>query len=227
MKKRKRARNEGWTGRVRSVDVGERLRLVPYWEQSLAASDRINVIIDPGPSFGSGDHPSTLMALELLERAVKKLSGRIPSPSLVDAGTGTGVLSIAGKALGCGFTVGFDIDAAAVYAARRNLGLNGMARDGRAPHHSVDLLVGGANSIKGSFDIVAANLAAPTLIRLSRSLSELVGTFLILSGIAKVMEDAVVTAYQAAHLNLVAQEEKDGWSAALFRRGEVTHKAWP
>lgn len=206
-------------GRVRSIDVGERLRLVPYWEQGFAASDRINVIIDPGPSFGSGDHPSTIMALELLERAVKKLSDQIASPTLVDAGTGTGVLSIAGKALGCGFTVGFDIDSAAVFAACRNLRLNGMARDDRTPHQSVDLFVGGAESLNGSFDIVAANLAAPTLIRLRHSLSELVGTFLILSGIAEVMEDAVVAAYRSANLCLVSQEQQDGWSAALFRRG--------
>jgi ribosomal protein L11 methyltransferase len=159
------------------------------------------------------------MALELLEAAVKKLGGQIPSPTLVDAGTGTGVLSIAGKALGCGFTVGFDIDSAAVFTARRNLRLNGMAHDEGTPDRSVDLFVGGADSIKGLFDIVAANLAAPTLIKLRHGLSELVGTFLILSGIAEVMEDAVVTAYRSANLHLVNQDKKDGWSAALFRRG--------
>jgi ribosomal protein L11 methylase PrmA len=114
--------------------------------------------------------------------------------------------------------VRFDIDPAAVFTARRNLVLNGMDCRDEDPRGSVDLFVGGADSIKGLFDIVAANLAAPTLMRLRLHLLEMAGTFLILSGIADAMEDAVVTAYRSANLHLVKQEKKDGWGAALFRR---------
>jgi ribosomal protein L11 methylase PrmA len=49
-------------GRVRSVDVGAKLRLVPYWEKKTTTLNRIELIIDPGPSFGAGDHPTTVMA---------------------------------------------------------------------------------------------------------------------------------------------------------------------
>jgi ribosomal protein L11 methylase PrmA len=80
--------------------------------------------------------------------------------------------------------------------------------------------VGGADCIKGSFDIVAANLAAPTLLRLRPRLLELTGTFLILSGIADAMEDAVAAAYGSGDLCLFKQEKRGGWGAALFRRGE-------
>ena len=111
-------------GRVRSVDVGGSLRLVPYWERGLTKSDRIELIIDPGPSFGAGDHPTTLMALELLEVAISMAEEIGPPPTMLDVGTGTGVLAIAGKMLGTGFTVGLDVDPAAVFIARRNVALN-------------------------------------------------------------------------------------------------------
>jgi ribosomal protein L11 methylase PrmA len=98
----------------------------------LAVSDRIPLIIDPGPSFGAGDHPTTIMALELLEEAISEESQTGSSPTLLDVGTGTGVLAIAGKSLGTGFTVGLDIDSASVFTARRNVDLNGLALSGRS-----------------------------------------------------------------------------------------------
>jgi len=205
-------------GKVRSVDVGKRLRLVPYWERAFVDFARTNVIIDPGPSFGAGDHPSTVMALELLESAVEVLKRARPSPTMLDAGTGTGVLGIAAKALGSGFTVGFDTDSAAVFSARRNLQLNGMAAVGGTVASSMELFVGGADSVKGVFDIVAANLAAPTLVKLSVELKKLVGSHLILSGIADPMEEAVVGAYSSVDLDLVERMEHSGWHALLIAR---------
>ncbi len=104
------------------MDVGDSLRLVPYWERRAHESERIQIIIDPGPAFGGGDHPTTLMALELLEAAARSFDHC--KPSMLDVGTGTGVLAIAAEALGSGFTVGLDIDAAAIFTAKRNVGLN-------------------------------------------------------------------------------------------------------
>ncbi|HMK37197.1 MAG TPA: 50S ribosomal protein L11 methyltransferase [Desulfomonilaceae bacterium] len=122
MKKRSSNTHNWWMGKVRSVDAGKKLRLVPYWERGLSPSDRIHIIIDPGPAFGVGDHPTTLMALELLEHAVAETNR--PEPTMLDVGTGTGVLAIAAKALGTGLTVGLDTDPAAVFTAKRNVGLN-------------------------------------------------------------------------------------------------------
>ncbi len=142
--------------------MGERLRLVPIWERGIQKTDRTEIVIDPGPAFGVGDHPTTIMALEFLEREMKKFREEGVRPLMLDVGTGTGVLAIAGMALGSGFTVGLDIDASAVFTARRNLQIN-------APLLSLDtasaeFFVGGVQSVGAVFQIVAANLAAPDVI---------------------------------------------------------------
>ena len=205
-------------GKVRAVDVGQRLRLVPYWERRAAPSDRIDLIIDPGPAFGAGDHPTTIMALELLEAATNLFATKIDCPSLLDVGTGTGVLAIAGKALGSGFTVAFDPDPTAVFSARRNCQLNGLWGAAVELNNGIRLLVGGIESIKGTFDIVAANLIAPLLLKLSGQITDRVGRLLVLSGIADPMANRVTAAFQSAGLNIVERLHKDGWNSALFSR---------
>jgi ribosomal protein L11 methyltransferase len=218
LRKRNRDTTKWWMGRVRSVDVGEKLRLVPFWEQGLTRSDRIELIIDPGTSFGAGDHPTTIMALELLEKAVTTRVEAGQSPSMLDVGTGTGVLAIAGKTLGTGFTVGLDIDPAAVYSARRNLALNGLESPCVAYDRPVAVLVGGAECVTGRFPIVTVNLVAPVLLRLCEDLISRVGETLILSGIADPLASKVIDAYRAGALAVVAHKSRDGWNAVQLER---------
>jgi ribosomal protein L11 methyltransferase len=213
--RKKRNRGVGWTGQVRSVDVGEKLRLVPYWERGAYESERIQIIIDPGPAFGAGDHPTTLIALELLEAAMIPFAHR--APTMLDVGTGTGVLAIAAKALGSGFTLGLDIDGAAVFTARRNVGLNRLSENNDL-EDSVALILGGAECIKEQFDIVAANVAAPLLLRLRSTLADTTGTYLVLSGIGDELIEAVLAAYDSGDLELTRKVERDGWNAVLLRR---------
>ncbi len=209
-------------GKVRSTDVGERLRLAPYWERALVASDRTNLIIDPGPSFGAGDHPSTVMALELLESAMKPPKSGVGAPSMLDVGTGTGVLAIAAALLGAVRVLAVDIDSSAVFTARRNLDLNGIPSRKAGGISAVTLAVGGAECACGPFDLVAANLAAPTLLRLSDILPDLTGLYLVLSGIADAMKEPVLNAYTCRDLRLLASRERSGWNAALLGRRSVT-----
>ena len=128
-------------------------------------------------------------------------------------------LAIAGKALGAGFTVGLDIDPAAVFIARRNVALNSGGIPAAAePNPSFQMVVGGLESIKGVFDIVAANLAAPTLLNFRDSLIAATGSFLILSGIADAMAEEVVRSYGSAGCFLVMRWRREEWNAALFQR---------
>jgi ribosomal protein L11 methyltransferase len=219
LRTRNKNKSRWWTGDIRSRDVGKRLRIVPYWERSFVDASRINIIIDPGPSFGAGDHPSTLMALELLEDALEEVRMEECSPSVLDAGTGTGVLAIAAMALGARFAVGFDIDAAAVFSAKRNVVLNAGSGAETNPHRQVDLFVGTAESLRGEFHIVLANLAAPTLIRISEILSGFCGTFLILSGIADAMKEDVLQTYQSLEFGAVRRLNRGGWNALVLKRG--------
>jgi ribosomal protein L11 methyltransferase len=205
---------------VRSVDVGARLRLVPYWERGITKTDRIELIIDPGPSFGAGDHPTTLMALEMLEVAMGMAQQTGQAPTMLDVGTGTGVLAIAGKALGVGFTVGLDVDPAAVYIARRNVALNMGGSPAPADAGlAVQMIVGRIESVKGVFDIVAANLAAPTLLDLRDSLVAAAGSFLILSGIADAMAEEVFRSYGSTGCCTIMRRRLEEWNAALLQKG--------
>lgn len=218
MRKRPKKRSAWWTGNVRSVDVTESLRLVPYWEAFQAEPDRVNVIIDPGPAFGAGDHPSTVMALELLEIAMGELNEQgMNRPTVLDVGTGTGVLGIAAKKLGSGFTVGFDIDSAAICTARRNLELNGLSCTDPHGHAGMELFVGELGCIHRCFDLVAANLAAPVLKRLAGTLAPVVGSMLVLSGIADAMIALVQQAYLSRGFLLGRHLSLDGWNALLLR----------
>jgi ribosomal protein L11 methyltransferase len=198
-------------------DVGDRLRLIPFQARGLSRSDRLELIIDPGPAFGIGDHPTTVMALTLLEVAVARLLRQQGPPTLLDVGTGTGVLAIAGKALGAGFTVALDTDFTAVATAKRNACLNRFGQEA-VDGSSVQLLVGGVDAVVGEFDLVVANLVAPVLLRLRERLESRVGKLLILSGIAEPMMDEVVGTYGSGTLNLVTSKQEAGWNAVLFAR---------
>ncbi len=216
--------------------------MVPYWESAYAPTDRINLIVDPGPAFGAGDHPTTLMALDLVERAMEfartgAAPGELPNgqnvgryaatstdapcsgPSMLDVGTGTGVLAIAAKRLGAGLTVALDMDSASVFTALRNLKLNSLDAGATASTRGVCLVIGQVESVKGTFDLVAANLAAPTLLRIADDLVARTGSFLILSGIAEAMRDEVFDCYSGKGLRLGKAIEQGGWHGALWNKG--------
>ena len=199
-------------------DVGDRLRLIPFRARGLSRSDRLELIIDSGPAFGIGDHPTTVVALALLEVAVARLLSQQGPPMLLDVGTGTGVLAIAGKALGAGFTVALDTDFTAVACAKRNVCLNPFGEE-TVERSRAHLFIGGVDAVVGEFDLVVANLVAPELLRLHEHLASRVGKLLILSGIADPMMDDVVGTYGSDRLRVVTSKRESGWNAVLFERG--------
>jgi ribosomal protein L11 methyltransferase len=210
-----------WTGNVRTREVGQSLRLVPLWERGMSQSDRRDILIDPGPSFGAGDHPTTIMALEFLEEVMVDASRSRPFPSFLDVGTGVGVLAIAARLLGAGFTVGLDIDAAAVCCARRNAQLNAVTGpDHVEADHPLCWVESGPEAVNHRFDVVAANLAAPVLVRLHDHIASQAESWLVLSGIADAMEQEVVRVYGTDGLELQSTKSREGWNAAVFRRTE-------
>ncbi|MEW6136958.1 MAG: 50S ribosomal protein L11 methyltransferase [Thermodesulfobacteriota bacterium] len=213
---RTKRRNSGFSEPL-FFDVGDGLRLIPFRARGLSRSDRLEIVIDPGASFGVGDHPTTTMALELIEAVMPLLRASRHLPSLLDIGTGTGVLAVAGKLLGAGFTVAVDTDPVAVASAKRNFILNGLDC-GSGQESGVDLVVGGAESIGGAFDLVVANLVAPVLIRIHEQLTSRTGAWLILSGIADVMADAVAARYDTGRVRLVSRKQRDGWNGMLYER---------
>lgn len=177
------------------IRISSRLWIVPSWHAP-PDPEAIALVLDPGMAFGTGSHPTTRLCLEWLERAVT------PGVSVLDYGCGSGILAIAAARFGAAEVLGVDIDAQAVAVARDNAERNGV----RA--HFAD----SANTLRGQFDIVVANILSNPLKALAPALCAHVraGGRLALSGILAEQAEALVAAY-APWLPLTAAAEREGW----------------
>ena len=116
---------DGWRPFARAVRAGAHLVVQPPWAPRLTARHGdVVLLIDPGRAFGSGSHPSTLLALAALEPLVG------PGSTVLDVGCGSGVLAVAAARLGAGRVVAIDIDPAAHAATLDNAARNGVAGRG-------------------------------------------------------------------------------------------------
>ncbi|MGD9818470.1 MAG: 50S ribosomal protein L11 methyltransferase [Desulfomonilaceae bacterium] len=213
----KNSQSKWWTGGFESVDVGASLRVIPFWETNSIVHDRIPIRIDPGPAFGLGDHPTTIMALELLEVSLKNLKNHHNSLSVLDVGCGVGVLAIASLLLGATNAVAIDIDPVAVNIAKRNWLTNKVMTDLK-DQDAIALCVGGIESIRGKFDLVIANLVAPLLLRISKNLSENTRNLLLLSGIYETMAKDVEDVFTEEGFLCLDSRSKGEWRSFMFKK---------
>ncbi len=139
--------SEEWRRGLRACEISPRLRVRPSFVDAEPKPGQFDLVIDPGQAFGTGTHPSTFLALELLDRVTRS---RAPA-SLLDVGTGTGVLALAGLVFGIECAVGVDIDPLAVQISRENAALNGLDAN-------LLVLTGGPDATDEGFDLVVANL---------------------------------------------------------------------
>jgi ribosomal protein L11 methyltransferase len=112
---------EGWRFAFPPIEVGERLLLTPPWSSAESGHGRVQVVLQPGMAFGTGQHPSTLLVLEGLDRILRPGSGPV-----LDIGCGSGVLAIAAVLLGAEQALAIDYDEDAVASARANVERNGV-----------------------------------------------------------------------------------------------------
>ena len=138
-------------GHFTTLRVGKRMVVCPAWETYQAAPGEVILLLDPGASFGTGHHPTTRLSLELLEQRVR------PGCSVLDVGTGSGILALAAAKLGAASVLGVDTDPLAVRMARRNVRMNGVQKAVRLQRGSLPL-PGNAR-----FDVAVANITAAVL----------------------------------------------------------------
>ena len=153
---------ETWKKHLKPIEVSERLVVRPSFAPVELSPGQAELIIDPGQAFGTGAHHSTRLALECLDRRLS----RVPASTVLDVGTGSGVLALAALCLGASSATGFDLDPlaepAAVDAAQRN----GLAQ-------SFDCTTGGIENIAdGFFDVVVANLLLRELLPIVESVAQ-------------------------------------------------------
>lgn len=195
-----------WTAAARDrfvpIPVGRRLVVLPEWSPPESAGDRIAVRIRPGTGFGTGDHPTTAMCLEALERA---LDARAAPCAVLDVGTGSGILALAAARLGAGPVVALDTDPDAIANARANRALNALP--------GVGLVGGGIEALRGTFDVVLANLLANLIVDLVPDFRAVLapGGRLVLAGLLTDQGDRVEAALVANGLAAVGYEARAGW----------------
>jgi ribosomal protein L11 methyltransferase len=199
---------EGWKKDFRPLDVG-RVRVRPSWISDPPPPGSVEVVLDPGMAFGTGGHPTTSLCLA----ALSDLLAARPGASVLDVGTGSGILAIAARKLGAGRVAATDDDPKAVEVARENAAANGVA---------LELALAPAGRIAGTFDLVVANILANTLVALAPEIAGMLapGGVVLLSGILTAQEGEVRRAYVARGLApLEGGDRRDGeWSLLALER---------
>ncbi len=184
--------------------IGKRLLLHPSWEKVESQPDEVVLSIDPENAFGSGDHETTRLVLQILD---ERVAG---GERVLDVGCGSGVLSIAALRLGAASAVAIDIEEDAVVVARRNASLNAVASQTEASTRPLA-------EITGLYEIVLANIETRVLVQMPEQLEARLapGGILVLSGILRVERDELLAAYASMHLESVIEEGE--WCACVLR----------
>ena len=198
-----------WKKHFRPLHIGQRIVICPEWIAYRPKPEEVVVSLDSNMAFGTGEHETTSMCLELLQKYLH------PGDTVVDVGCGRGILGIAAVKLGARFAYLTDIDYVAVRSAEHNASLNGVAEQVKVALS--DLLEGA--DICG--EIMTANITADILCRLADSISKNLkeGGTLILSGIIEPKLAQVIAAYEAQGLTLLEQRRQGEWFALAFRKG--------
>lgn len=197
-----------WKKYYHPVKVSDRFTIVPTWEEYTPEEDELIIELDPGMAFGTGTHPTTAMCIQALEKTVKK------GDTIIDVGTGSGVLSIAAALLGAKEVKALDLDEVAVEAARQNISLNHV--DETVTVEQNDLL----NGITEQADAVVANILAEVIISFADDAARAVkkGGFFITSGIIEQKFDDVKVALQKAGFTIEETIKMKDWVTFIARR---------
>ncbi len=199
---------ETWKEHFHPIRIGERFVIKPSWEAYEAEpGDRV-IELDPGMAFGTGYHPTTQLVLKLMEKRVK------PGMTMVDFGTGSGILAIAAARMKASVVVAFDMDEVAVQAARENVVTNDVQEIVEVHRAENPKFVG------MQVDLVTANIIADVIMAHAESLANAlrVGGTLIASGIIKERQLEVEQSLRNVNFDIVETPTDGEWVAILAKR---------
>ncbi len=210
---------ESWKRHFKPIEIGGALLVKPSWSKLRGRKNQAVVVLDPGLSFGTGQHPTTEFCLHQIcsvGAARQQSSRRIEATkSFLDIGTGSGILAISAAKLGYKLVRAFDFDPEAVRVAQANARANNV-------HNKVQIKRGDVAKLpekpKEQFDLVCANLISNLLMaersKIAAQLKS--GGTLVLAGILKAEFMEVQRGFESLGLKLVSARSKREWRSGSF-----------
>jgi len=184
------------------------LVIKPSWESYESRPNEQVIEMDPGMAFGTGQHASTRLALALIHDCFQK---NLPK-KVLDVGTGTGILAMAAVLFGAERVVAIDNDLEAVRVAAENIENNNL-------QHKINTSATELADIKGSFDLICANIVHDVLVDMAPTIARLLspGGRLVLAGILRGSQvESIIEMYRQLNINLLTTAYEDEWASLLL-----------
>ncbi len=204
--------DENWAVAYRSyfqpVEVAPFFRIMAPWHERTALDDRLNIIINPGQGFGTGTHETTQLCLERLPELIT------PQTCMLDAGSGSGILSIAAALLGAAHVDAVEIDPAANVNARENIELN-------AVQDRIEIIEGSPKQMAGQqYDLVVCNMLLVNSSKLFPELARMVkpAGYLVLAGFLTREADQAKALFEGEQGNFSEMNEKGEWASFVWHK---------
>lgn len=200
--------NEEWERTIKPIHATDRIVITPTWHEYTPAPGEIVLIIDPKMSFGTGYHETTRLVLHLMEKHLQ------PGSTLLDIGTGTGVLAIAAIKLGARSAVGHDIDEWSSSNATENVQLNNVAQE--VTIHQCEL-----HSLPPMrFSAIAANIQLNVIVPLLPEMNTRLmdGGMMFLSGLLTIDRDEILQRLQEQGFCILEEMRENEWIALAVTR---------
>lgn len=201
-----------WKDYFDVLEIGEKFSIVPTWREYINKYDRYVINIDPGMAFGTGGHETTSLCIKNLEKYVKN------DDSVIDVGTGSGILAIAASYLTTGKIKAIDLDKLAVDIARENFELNKL--NNRIITECSSLLENENENENEQYDIIVANILAHIIEMMLVDAYKLLSNegYFITSGIIKDKKDELINEAEKVGFKVVEITTENDWYSIIFKK---------
>lgn len=208
---------EAWKRHFRPLMLGRSLLIKPEWSRRRAQPGQRVLVLNPGLSFGTGQHPTTRYCLREGICLIRRLRGTRPL-GVLDLGTGSGILALAAAKLGCAPVDALDADPIAVRVARANARANGL--EGKVRFWCADLRHLPEESARRRYDLVFANLQTDLLLAAARAITTRIkpGGHLLVAGVLTREFAMVRRVYEQHGLRRLAGAQSGEWRSGTFVR---------